>query len=200
MANFKVAVLISGNGSNLQAIIDRFYINKKIDICCVLSNKKEAYGLERAKKANIDNYIIDHHQFHTRQEFELDMIKILDKYKPDLVVLAGFMRVLSNIFVSKYVGKLINIHPSLLPKYKGLETHKQVIENNDKFHGVTVHFVDNTLDGGPICAQSSIRVQTEDIKELEEEIHELEYKIYPKVINEIAEGKIFLSNGKIIKK
>ena len=98
------------------------------------------------------------------------MIKILDKYKPDLVVLAGFMRVLSNIFVSKYVGKLINIHPSLLPKYKGLETHKQVIENNDKFHGVTVHFVDNTLDGGPICEQSSIRVQTEDIKELEEEI------------------------------
>ena len=116
MTNFKVAVLISGNGSNLQAIIDTFYLNKKIDICCVLSNKNEAYGLERAKKANIDNYLIDHHQFQSRQEFELAMINILDKYNPDLVVLAGFMRILSSVFVNKYLGKLINIHPSLLPK------------------------------------------------------------------------------------
>ncbi|MFL2706581.1 MAG: phosphoribosylglycinamide formyltransferase [Gammaproteobacteria bacterium] len=200
MTNFKVAVLISGNGSNLQAIIDTFYLNKKIDICCVLSNKNEAYGLERAKKANIDNYLIDHHQFQSRQEFELAMINILDKYNPDLVVLAGFMRILSSVFVNKYLGKLINIHPSLLPKYKGLETHRQVIENNDEYHGVTVHFVDNTLDGGPICAQSSIRVQTKNTKELEREIHKLEHKIYPEVINEIAEGKIYFSDGEINKR
>ncbi len=200
MTNFKVAVLISGNGSNLQAIIDTFYLNKKIDICCVLSNKNEAYGLERAKKANIDNYLIDHHQFQSRQEFELAMINILDKYNPDLVVLAGFMRILSSVFVNKYLGKLINIHPSLLPKYKGLETHRQVIENNDEYHGVTVHFVDNTLDGGPICAQSSIRVQTKNTKELEIEIHKLEHKIYPEVINEIAEGKIYFSDGEINKR
>ena len=200
MTNFKVAVLISGNGSNLQAIIDTFYLNKKIDICCVLSNKNDAYGLERAKKANIDNYLIDHHQFQSRQEFELAMINILDKYNPDLVVLAGFMRILSSVFVNKYLGKLINIHPSLLPKYKGLETHRQVIENNDEYHGVTVHFVDNTLDGGPICAQSSIRVQTKNTKELEREIHKLEHKIYPEVINEIAEGKIYFSDGEINKR
>ena len=200
MTNFKVAVLISGNGSNLQAIIDTFYLNKKIDICCVLSNKNEAYGLERAKKANIDNYLIDHHQFQSRQEFELAMINILDKYNPDLVVLAGFMRILSSVFVNKYLGKLINIHPSLLPKYKGLDTHRQVIENDDEYHGVTVHFVDNTLDGGPICAQSSIRVQTNDTKKLEKEIHKLEHKIYPEVINEIAEGKIYFSDGEINKR
>lgn len=200
MAKFKVAVLISGNGSNLQAIIDEFQSNNNVDVCCVLSNKKEAYGLERASKADIDNYFIDHNQFLSREEFENNLIDTLDKYKPNLVVLAGFMRILSDVFVNKYAGKLINIHPSLLPKYKGLETHRKVLENNDQYHGVTVHFVDNTLDGGPICAQSSLRVETKDIKKLEDEIHKLEHRIYPKVINEIALGKIYLSDGEVIKK
>ena len=200
MAKFKVAVLISGNGSNLQAIIDEFQSNNKVDVCCVLSNKKEAYGLERASKADIDNYFIDHNQFISREEFENNLIDTLDKYKPSLVVLAGFMRILSDVFVNKYAGKLINIHPSLLPKYKGLETHRKVLENNDQYHGVTVHFVDNTLDGGPICAQSSLRVETKDIKQLEDEIHKLEHSIYPEVINEIALGKIYLSDGEVIKK
>ena len=200
MAKFKVAVLISGNGSNLQAIIDEFQNNNNVDVCCVLSNKKEAYGLERASKADIDNYFIDHNQFISREEFENNLIDTLDKYKPNLVVLAGFMRILSDVFVNKYAGKLINIHPSLLPKYKGLETHRKVLENNDQYHGVTVHFVDNTLDGGPICAQSSLRVETKDIKKLEDEIHKLEHSIYPEVINEIALGKIYLSDGEVIKK
>ena len=200
MAKFKVAVLISGNGSNLQAIIDEFQSNNNVDVCCVLSNKKEAYGLERASKADIDNYYIDHNQFLSREEFENNLIDTLDKYKPNLVVLAGFMRILSDVFVNKYAGKLINIHPSLLPKYKGLETHRKVLENNDQYHGVTVHFVDNTLDGGPICAQSSLRVETKDIKKLEDEIHKLEHSIYPEVINEIALGKIYLSDGEVIKK
>jgi len=200
MAKFKVAVLISGNGSNLQAIIDEFQSNNNVDVCCVLSNKKEAYGLERASKADIDNYFIDHNQFISREEFENNLIDTLDKYKPSLVVLAGFMRILSDVFVNKYAGKLINIHPSLLPKYKGLETHRKVLENNDQYHGVTVHFVDNTLDGGPICAQSSLRVETKDIKKLEDEIHKLEHSIYPEVINEIALGKIYLSDGEVIKK
>ena len=200
MAKFKVAVLISGNGSNLQAIIDEFQSNNNVDVCCVLSNKKEAYGLERASKADIDNYFIDHNQFLSREEFENNLIDTLDKYKPNLVVLAGFMRILSDVFVNKYAGKLINIHPSLLPKYKGLETHRKVLENNDQYHGVTVHFVDNTLDGGPICAQSSLRVETKDIKKLEDEIHKLEHSIYPEVINEIALGKIYLTDGEVIKK
>ena len=200
MTNFRVAVLISGNGSNLQAMIEEFESSELVDICCVISNKREAYGLKRASNANIDNYFIDHNQYDTRQEFEEKIILTLDKHNPDLVVLAGFMRILSNVLVNKYSGKLLNIHPSLLPKYKGLDTHRQVLENNEEFHGVTVHFVDNSLDGGPICAQSRIRVDTKDIKELEAKVHELEHEIYPRIINEIANGELYLANGIVIKK
>ena len=199
MSAFKVAVLISGNGSNLQAIIDEFETDKSIEICCVLSNKQDAFGLERATKAGISNYFIDHNQFSSREEFEKELIEVLEKYNVDLIVLAGFMRILSDVFVEKYTGKLINIHPSLLPKHKGLDTHRKVLENNDVYHGVTVHFVDNTLDGGPICAQSKFEVKTKSIESLEKRVHELEHIIYPKVIKEISQGRITLSEGKVIK-
>lgn len=200
MSKFNIAVLISGNGSNLQALIDEFKSNSYINICCVISNQKEAYGLKRADEANIDTHYIDHKRFTSREEFENELITNLEQYKPDLVVLAGFMRILSNLFVKKFLGKLINIHPSLLPKYKGLDTHRRVIEAGEKFHGVTVHFVDNTLDGGPICAQSSIKVTTDNIKDLQQEIHKLEHKLYPEVVSDIANKKISLSNGKVIRK
>ena len=199
MSNFNVAVLISGNGSNLQAIIDEFQKDELVNVSCVVSNKKDAYGLVRAKKAKIDHYFIDNKNFSSREKFEKAVINILDQYEPDLVVLAGFMRILSELFVNKYKNKLINIHPSLLPKYKGLDTHRKVLENQDKYHGVTVHFVDNTLDGGPILAQTRTIVETQDIKELEEKIHELEHKIYPEVIKDIAQKKIYVLNGKVIK-
>ena len=199
MSAFKVAVLISGNGSNLQAIIDQFQTDKSIEICCVLSNKKDAFGLKRAAKAGIKNYFIDHSKFSSRKEFEKELIKVLEKYNADLIVLAGFMIILSNLFVEKYIGKLINIHPSLLPKHKGLDTHRKVLENNDVYHGVTVHFVDNTLDGGPICAQSKFEVNTKSIEDLEKRVHELEHIIYPKVIKEISQGRITLIEGKVIK-
>ena len=199
MSNFNVAVLISGNGSNLQAIIDKFQKDELVNVSCVVSNKKDAYGLVRAEKAKIDHYFIDNKNFSSREEFEQAVINILDKYEPDLVVLAGFMRILSELFVNKYKNKLINIHPSLLPKYKGLDTHRKVLENQDDYHGVTVHFVDNTLDGGPILAQTRTLVETQDIKELEEKIHELEHKIYPEVIKDIAQKQIYVLNGKVIK-
>ena len=199
MSNFNVAVLISGNGSNLQAIIDEFQKDELVNVSCVVSNKKDAYGLVRAKKAKIDHYFIDNKNFSSREKFEQAVINLLDQYEPDLVVLAGFMRILSELFVNKYKNKLINIHPSLLPKYKGLDTHRKVLENQDKYHGVTVHFVDNTLDGGPILAQTRTIVETQDIKELEEKIHELEHKIYPEVIKDIAQKKIYVLNGKVIK-
>ena len=199
MSNFNVAVLISGNGSNLQAIIDKFQKDELVNVCCVVSNKKDAYGLVRAEKAKIDHYFIDNKNFSSREEFEQAIINILNKYEPDLVVLAGFMRILSELFVNKYQNKLINIHPSLLPKHKGLDTHRKVLENQDDYHGVTVHFVDNTLDGGPILAQTRTPVETQDIKELEEKIHELEHKIYPEVIKDIAQKQIYVRNGKVIK-
>ena len=199
MSNFNVAVLISGNGSNLQAIINKFQKDESVNVSCVVSNKKDAYGLVRAEKAKIDNYFVDNKNFSSREEFEQAVINILDKYEPDLVVLAGFMRILSELFVNKYENKLINIHPSLLPKYKGLDTHRKVLENQDEYHGVTVHFVDNTLDGGPILAQTRTLVETQDIEELEAKIHELEHEIYPEVIKDIAQKQIYVLNGKVIK-
>ena len=160
---FSFAVFISGNGSNLQAIIDATksgIIDGKI--CCVLSNKKEAYGLVRAQKANIPCIVIEHQNFKSREEFDNVIVQSLKEYTPDLIVLAGFMRILTPVFIRPYLGKIMNIHPSLLPKYPGLNTHQKVIDNEDAQHGVTVHFVDENLDSGPICAQSSMQVKSKD--------------------------------------
>ena len=198
---FSFAVFISGNGSNLQAIIDATH-NGTIDgqICCVLSNKKEAYGLIRAQKANIPTILIEHQDFKNREEFDNALVQSLKEYELDLIVLAGFMRILTPVFIKPYLGKLINIHPSLLPKYPGLNTHQKVVENNDTEHGVTVHFVDENLDSGPICAQSTMKVKSKDIEILENEIHELEYELYPKVIQNFIKGNIKLEEGILIKK
>ena len=199
MTKFNIAVLISGNGSNLQSLIDEFKSSQLVDISCVISNKQEAYGLERASIANINSHFINHEEYNSREAFDEAMIMQLDHYKPDLIVLAGFMRILSDTFVDKYMGRLINIHPSLLPKYKGLDTHKRVIDAKEEYHGATVHYVDNTLDGGPICAQSSIKVTTNNPKELQKDIHKLEHELYPSVIRDISEQKIYFSEGKVIK-
>jgi phosphoribosylglycinamide formyltransferase-1 len=201
MEAFKVAVLISGNGSNLQALLDRFHKeNSSIHINCVISNKKNAFGLERAAKASIENHFVDHTKFKSREAFDQRLIEILESYNPDLIVLAGFMRILSGVFIDKYLGRLINIHPSLLPKYPGLETHRKVLENKDTHHGVTVHYVDKSLDGGPICAQSEMKVVTQDINQLKDQIHEMEHQIYPLVVQKIAEGKMAFKDGMVIKK
>ncbi len=201
MNTFKVAVLISGNGSNLKALIDSFKKeDSDIDINCVISNKKDAFGLERAARASIDNHFVDHTKFKNRETFDQELIQILDGYDPDLIVLAGFMRILSEVFIEKYMGKLINIHPSLLPKYPGLDTHQKVIENNDRLHGVTVHYVDKSLDSGPVCGQSMLEVETTDVEELQNQIHKLEHKLYPHIVSLIAEGKITFDKGKVVKK
>ena len=199
MQIFKIAVLISGNGSNLQAIIDNFRDEVGIEISSVISNKADAYGLTRANREGIETHIVNHEDYSSREDFEKELIKILKKESPDLIVLAGFMRILSNLFISEYYGKLINIHPSLLPNYKGMDTHRRVLENDEEFHGVTVHYVDNSLDGGPICAQSKIKIDTKDQKRLEEQIHELEYELYPEVIKNIASGKMRLDRGEVVK-
>ena len=189
---FKIIVLISGNGSNLQAIIDACksgIINGKV--AGVISNRDDAFGLERAKKDNIPSKVINHNNYNTRIDFDQKLVSTIKKFQPDLVVLAGFMRILSPIMTSAFKDKMINIHPSLLPKYPGLNTHEQVIANNDAEHGVTIHSVSEELDGGPIIAQSKILVhKKQKLDDLIERIHKVEHMIFPKVISMIASKEI----------
>ena len=188
----KIIVLISGSGSNLQAIIDA--CSAKIINGCVIgviSNKANAYGLERAKKNNIPTNVINHNDFTTREDFDKELVSLVNTFQPDLIVLAGFMRILSPIMTSVFKNKMINIHPSLLPKYPGLNTHEQVIANDDDEHGVTIHSVSEELDGGPIIAQSKISVyKDQKLDDLIERIHKIEHKIFPKVISMIASKEI----------
>ena len=193
---FKIIVLISGNGSNLQAIIDACK-SGMIDgnVVGVISNKANVFGLERAKKNNIPSEVINHNNFGTREDFDQELVTSIKSYQPDLIVLAGFMRILSPIMTSAFKNKMINIHPSLLPKYPGLKTHEQVIANNDAEHGVTIHSVSEELDGGPIIAQSRIVVhKNQQHEDLIERIHKIEHKIFPKVIGMIASNEIKIVN------
>ena len=198
MTNFSFAVLISGNGSNLQAMIDAIKGNQIYGkICCVLSNKEDANGLQRAQEVKIPTEVVSNNDFETREDFDTEMVRVLSIYNPDLVVLAGFMRILSPVFINAFPGKILNIHPSLLPKYPGLKTHERVLESSDNIHGITVHFVDESLDGGPICAQSSLEITTRSVKQLEQQIHKLEHELYPKVVSWFGEGLLRLTEGKV---
>ena len=157
----------------------------------MISNRDDAFGLERAKKDNIPSKVINHNNYNTRIDFDQKLVSTIKKFQPDLVVLAGFMRILSPIMTSAFKDKMINIHPSLLPKYPGLNTHEQVIANNDAEHGVTIHSVSEELDGGPIIAQSKILVhKKQKLDDLIERIHKVEHMIFPKVISMIASKEI----------
>lgn len=190
----KLVVLISGNGSNLQAIIDA--IEKKkltAKITAVISDKNNAYGLTRAKNHHIPTHVLSPKEYPSREEYNEALLTLIQSCGPDLVVLAGFMRILGSSITRAFQGKMINIHPSLLPKYPGLHTHEQVVLNGDKEHGSTVHFVDESLDGGPLIAQASIPVENPiDAATLEEHIKTLEHKLYPTVIQLIATGRLEL--------
>ena len=199
----KLAVLVSGNGSNLQSIIDSINIGEiNANISLVISNIETAYALTRAKKENLNSAFLNHKNFSSRESFDRALSELLIKHEVDLVVLAGFMRILSNSFIEKFNRKIINIHPSLLPKYPGLNTHEKVINNKDKFHGVTIHLVDEGLDSGPIIAQARFKAtKYEDIDSLITKVHSLEHKLYPLIIKMIVEGEINLNelNGKNFK-
>ncbi len=185
-----VVVLISGNGSNLQALMDSS-IDSNYRINKVISNKADAYGLSRAEQANIATQFIDHRQFNSREEFDSALIVAIDEIKPDLIVLAGFMRILSNKFVRHYSGKVLNIHPSLLPAYPGTNTHQRVLDAGEKEHGVSVHFVTEELDGGPIIAQDRIEILSSDNAEsLSHRIHTREHILYPRVVSWFAAGRL----------
>ena len=200
---FKLVVLLSGKGSNLQAIIDQIDAGKlNAEISAVISNRADAYGLKRAENIGIDNIVLDHSHFLDRESFDQSLAQIINSYSPDLVVLAGFMRILSDSFVEQFEGKLMNIHPSLLPKYKGLNTHKRALENGDKEHGASVHFVIPELDSGAVIVQGIVSVKDDDTEAtLANRVHQIEHLIYPKAINYLAEknleykkGQVFLNN------
>ena len=188
----RLVVLISGNGSNLHAIIDNIANqNLPAQIVAVISNKADAYGLERAKKAGIEQHVLSHKGFSDRQQYDLALKNLIDGYQPDLIILAGFMRILSNEFVEHYLHKMMNIHPSLLPKYKGLNTHQRVIDAGDKEHGCSVHFVTPELDDGPVILQAKVKIEDNDTAEtLAERVHQQEHLIYPEAIRLFAENKI----------
>ena len=188
----RLVVLISGNGSNLQAIIDDINSNQlPAEIVAVISNKADAYGLERAKKANIPQHVLSHRDYDNRKQYDIALQRLIDQYKPSLVILAGFMRILSDEFVQHYSHKIMNIHPSLLPKYKGLDTHQRVLDAGDKEHGCSVHFVTATLDDGPVILQATVAVNENDSAEtLAAKVHKQEHRIYPQAIRMFAENKI----------
>ena len=184
---FPIVVLISGNGSNLQAIIDACDARMPVEIKAVISTRASAFGCQRAEKAGIETIVISKKDYPERDNYDTQLQEVIEFYNPELIVLAGFMRILGDKIVNHFRGKIINIHPSLLPKYRGLDTHKKVIAASDKEHGVTIHFVTNDLDSGPIIAQEKIKVATNDTAEsLEEKIHMLEHQLYPKVIADLA--------------
>ena len=189
---FKIAVLISGNGSNLEALIDackKNVINGSVDI--IISNNPDAYGIQRAKNHSINYKIIDNNRFETREDFDRALVEELQDSNPDLIVLAGFMRILTPVMIEAFKNKIINIHPSLLPKYPGLDTHNSVIKNGDLKHGVTIHYVNEVLDGGQIIAQGEISVNAnETSKELKTRIHAIEHVMLPMVVSKFADGTI----------
>ena len=193
----RIAVLVSGNGSNLQALIDAQH-GKQLSgqIVGVLSNKAEAYALRRAEDANIATAVISHQNFPNRESFDVAMHQQLLAWQVDLVILAGFMRILTPEFVSQWQGKMLNIHPSLLPFYKGMNTHQRVLNTGDRLHGCTVHFVTAELDAGQSIAQSVIQVSLQDTAEsLAQRVHQLEHFIYPQVAQWLCNGQLTWENG-----
>ncbi|MFJ4376168.1 phosphoribosylglycinamide formyltransferase [Pseudomonas japonica] len=189
-----VVVLLSGSGSNLQALIDSARAgDSPVRIRAVISNRADAYGLQRARDAGIDTVVLDHKAFDGREAFDQALIERIDAFSPQLVVLAGFMRILSGGFVRHYEGRLLNIHPSLLPKYKGLHTHQRALEAGDSEHGCSVHFVTEELDGGPLVVQAVIPVAADDTPEsLAQRVHVQEHQIYPLAVRWFAEGRLRL--------
>ena len=193
----RLVVLISGSGSNLQSFIDASYAGLlNAEIVAVISNKSAVQGLTRAAAANIPNIAIDHRAFDSREEFDESLAQIIESYQPDLVVLAGFMRILTDFFVNQFLGRLINIHPSLLPAYPGLNTHQRAIEAGDRDAGATVHFVTGELDGGPPVLQARMPIESgDDSAALSARVLTLEHLIYPIAVQWFCIGRLQMTAG-----
>jgi len=199
-AALPIVVLISGNGSNLQAIIDAIARGElAADIRAVISNRPGAPGLERARRAGIAAQVVDHRRYASREAFDIVLQNAVDDYRPALVVLAGFMRILTPPLVRHYRGRMLNIHPSLLPEFRGLDTHRRALAAGAAQHGVSIHFVTNELDGGPIVIQKAIPVLPgDDADSLAQRVQAEEHRLYPKVIAWFAAGRLKLNEDNLV--
>lgn len=193
----RIGVLVSGGGTNLQSIIDHIHFGDcKATVECVISNIPDVYALTRAQQASIPQHVVAHKNYDSRAGFEKALIDVLQTHDINIVVLAGFMRVLEDTFISHFPGRILNIHPSLLPKYPGLHTHQRALKNSDSSHGCSVHFATMELDGGPVILQASVQVFKNDSAEtLAKRVLEKEHIIYPKCVKWLCEGKIHYENG-----
>lgn len=194
----KLVVLISGNGSNLQAILDACKGSLKgAEVSAVISNKEDAFGLERARNAGVETKVIPSKGVKDRATYDASLMAAIDEYQPDLVILAGFMRILTSEFVLRYQGRMLNIHPSLLPKYTGLNTHQRAIDAGDSEHGTSVHFVTEELDGGPVILQASVPIFDSDTAEdVAKRVQQQEHNIYPLVVQWFVEQRLAMKDGK----
>ncbi|GHC25621.1 phosphoribosylglycinamide formyltransferase [Aidingimonas halophila] len=190
----RVVVLISGNGSNLQALIDaQSYDELGGEIVAVVSNKADAYGLKRARDAGIEAVALPHQEYESREAYDGALIKVIERHEPDLIALAGFMRILTPIFVQRFFGRLLNIHPSLLPAYQGLNTHARALADGAREHGASVHFVTEELDGGPVALQAVVNIAADDTEAtLKEKVQAREHLIYPIAVRWFLEGRLQL--------
>ncbi|MDF0535973.1 phosphoribosylglycinamide formyltransferase [Shewanella yunxiaonensis] len=196
MSVCRVLVLISGNGSNLQAIIDHAQPKASFEVVGVISNKTDAYGLVRAREADINCTCVIATPGENRAAYDDRLRAAIDSYQPDLLVLAGFMRILSDDLVTAYQGRMINVHPSLLPKFTGLNTHQRAIDAGEQEHGASVHFVIPQLDAGPVILQAKVPVFEDDSAELlAERVHEQEHAIYPLVVKWFADNRLKMVNN-----
>lgn len=197
----RIVILISGRGSNMEAIMRTAAADRwPVQIAAVISNKPGAGGLEVARSAGIPIVVVNHRDYPDRAEFDAALAAVIEPYQPDLVVLAGFMRILTAGFVNHFAGKLINIHPSLLPSFPGLDTHQRAIDAGVKFHGATVHFVTDELDHGPIIAQAVVPVHEDDDEaSLAARLLEQEHIIYPRAVRDLLEGRLKLKDGRVIR-
>ena len=194
----KAAILVSGSGTNLQSFIDQVADKSlDLDIAVVFSNRSDAYGLTRAKNAGLRTVCIEHGDFEDRETFDRAVAAALDTFETELIILAGFMRILSPWFVQHFKGRIFNIHPALLPRYPGLHTHARVLEAGDTHHGSTIHFVTEELDGGPGILAGRIAVTPgETASELQARVQAVEHQIYPQAAQLFSEGRVSLKDGK----
>ncbi len=191
------AILISGSGTNLQSFIDKTGAGElDLDIAVVLSNKPGVAGLDRARKARIPVECVEHGGYPDRESFDAALNETLDRYSPDLIILAGFMRILTPVFIDHFAGKIFNIHPSLLPQYPGLDTHQRAIDAGDQWAGSTVHFVTEELDGGPLVIQGRVPVTRDDTaRSLAARVLKVEHQIYPEAAALFAAGRLEHRDG-----